>query len=48
MLRIRPPSVLTDDGTFPKEAVLQGTVCDKYLKNGSFYLVLSKTRFFFE
>ena len=45
LLRIRPPSVLKDDGTFPKEAILQGTVCDKYLKNGSFYLVLSKTRF---
>ena len=45
MLRIRPPSVLKDDGSFPKEAVLKGTVCDKYLKNGSFFLVLSKARF---
>jgi len=45
MLKIRPPSVLKDDGSFPKEAVLKGTVCDKYLKNGSFFLVLSKARF---
>ncbi len=44
LLRIRPPSVVEDDGTFPKEALMKGTVSDKYLKNGSFFLVLSNAR----
>ena len=41
LLRIRPPSVYTEDGG-DKEVLAEGIVSDKYFKNDSFYLVLSK------